>query len=212
MLSFFLVPLTISRPKIGVTILVSLIPLGIFLQAAVIYAYDIPGVLGANTADLMNWSNVSYLLHSGLINYISSYAVGLFVGYLIANQVTVKSEFKQWLLLLLLTVLFLLAFAMPMMFDRTVRWQDIVLGSTLRTAISMSFAGLIYMGWIDNCTRLAANFLSARIFQVMGKLSYSTFMVHICVIWYENMNMRHAMDYSSLALVSSLLGNSVKTN
>lgn len=237
LMTYFIVALVIKSPKHGVAILLSLVPIGIALQGFVIYFYDLPGLLH-NSGDIMKWSSMAQHLHTGLINYISSYAIGLFVGYLIANRIEIKSTLIRMALACQSINVVIFASTIPFLVSKanliddekplntfttlsSFRFEfdfvlslitrvliaiglgnELLLGSTLKTLISIGFGGICYSAWNDNNTNTVVKLMSCRLFRVLDKISYSTFMIHFCVIWYDNMNRTHTLEYLGTVLVS----------
>lgn len=222
--SFLILPALFRHSLHALIALICLIPIGMIAQAINIMIYsnpEHPTLLSANTFDILTWSKSGDVVHAPLVNYISSYAIGLLLGYVIVNDVRLKSSSSRliaWTISLSLTAI---GFVLQDFFDVHNRAQAIVLGASLRTVISAAFAGLTYLWWLDcvtnrdaNCERrsLIVRFFSWRFFSPIAKIAFSAFSVHYVFIWIETFQLRTPIEYRTLPLLSRWLAIAIASN
>ncbi|KAI1283706.1 hypothetical protein HDE_12533 [Halotydeus destructor] len=193
----------------SMVILASSIPLAVLYQAKVML--DNPNlmtVVAATTMDLKKWEQSAIMFHGRTFNYVSSYAIGLLLGYVFLKKYTLKSATVYRFLWITSTALMLLSCFLPLLINEDNRLHHVYLGATLRTLISASFAVMCYLLWLDN-SMWFAKFLSLRAFQVLVKLSYSTFMLHGYLIVYESYTRQDPLEYHLLALIMRWISTAV---
>ncbi|KAI1283705.1 hypothetical protein HDE_12532 [Halotydeus destructor] len=177
------------------------IPLAVLYQAKVML--DNPNlmtVVAATTMDLQKWHDSAIMFHGRTFNYVSSYAIGLLLGYIFLKKYTLKSVALYRFLWIISAAMMLLSCFLPLLVDEDNRLHQVYLGATLRTLISLSFAIMCYLLWLDTSIWFA-KFLSLRVFSVLVRISYSTFMLHVYVIVYESYTRQDPLEYHILALV-----------
>ena len=54
-------------------------------------------------------------------------------------------------------------------------------------------------GWV---TALLTPLFSSKIFLILGRINFPTFMIHMLLIWYNNFNLHHPLEYRAFPLVS----------
>lgn len=198
--SYLLIPALAYNTWKGKTVAIALIPVGMVWQGLVIWNKNMPAIFNPNVIDLRRYTD-STLVHINLHNYISSYAIGLLVGILFAHKYELKGQFAR----LFGWFVGIASLIVPVLImdnvDMSNHRNEIIVGSVMRTIMSLSFAILCYMAWLDNQSTLICRFLSSRCFEILGKLSYSTFSAHFLLIWYDSYQMHEPIDYRPLALV-----------
>lgn len=132
---------------------------------------------------------------------MSTYVMGLLLGYVIANKIEVKSRIQSHLIASITLFSPLCAIYLG---DNEHNARFNILGVIIDFApliapiaklLFMCFwSGLSYMLW-NGKLRLLRTFMDSRLIQVLGKISYSTFMVHFLLIWYQNANARYQRDF-----------------
>lgn len=87
--------------------------------------------------------------------------------------------------------------------------EQLFLGPTAKTLQSIGAAIVFYLIWL----RGGHLFLSARIFAIIGRVSYSTFMGHMLVLWYENsLESRGSRSFRPFDVAQRFLGAIVVSN
>lgn len=151
------------------------------------------------------------MLHFGTLNYVSSYFLGILLGYLIANKITllttplqVKAAQAIFPSLIVLSM-FIPAIAGD---DHLPRFQQLLVAPLARTLLSFAVAGEAYLCWLGH-GGILNKFLSAPIFGRLARFSFSTFMVHYLLLWYEaSVETRH-LDFRPFAMGMRILSSTV---
>ena len=104
-------------------------------------------------------------------------------------------------------ILVIITFNMSLWFDKTYRYQEILLGIMIRFCASLSFSILCYSFWLESGLKvdqqsIIVRLFSGKVFILLQKMSYSVFMMHLTWIFYENFQLRSMIDYSTIALLN----------
>lgn len=131
------------------------------------------------------------------------------LGYLVANEITLNPKIKLLPYLnvaMALTCIYIAAqlthLTQP---DNVTALLKYMIGPTIRTLLSTSTCILFYSCY-NGFLPVATRFLSLRFFQVLGKLSYSTFMIHYLVLWYDLATMRQPTELGHYQLIYESAG------
>lgn len=80
------------------------------------------------------------------------------------------------------------------------RFQIIFTASLLRTIMAVIGAWFIYSTWLG--IPGITSFFSKHIFIVLGRINFSTFMIHMLLIWHNDFKLHHPIEYRTFPLVS----------
>lgn len=88
-ISYFPLIWLVKRPRLGVYSCLFMIAMGVLIPAAVIYAYDLPSIASGRPIDLtffMIHGNQFPRMHLHAYNNLSSYFIGILLGYTFATN------------------------------------------------------------------------------------------------------------------------------
>lgn len=206
-ISFFLIILMYKRPKVGITLTCATVGVGFVIQMVVVaYVQTMPyfrmDVLDSNLA-----VSQTHLLHFSTLQYVSSYFIGLMVGFLIANMMELKSNLAIVLMQIAFPVLTAIAVLLPgLAGDDLSGPLFYLIGPITRTLLSMSVAGMVYLCWLGRGGDMC-RVLSSTLFARLGRFSFSTFMVHYLLIWYEASISRSPYDLTPYPMVLRIIAS-----
>lgn len=147
--------------------------------------------------------------HYATTTGIPSYFLGLILGYLIANGITFNPKIKVLTYLHVVIALFCVYTAGQLSYltesDNISVLLKYMLGPTIRTLISTTTCLLFYSCY-NGIFPLATSFFSIRLFELLSKLSYSTFMMHYLVLWYDLGTLRQPAEIGYYQLIYETIG------
>lgn len=130
---------------------------------------------------------------------ITPYFMGIVFGYLMANNVTIDKQSKRKTYCLLIATAFFNLISLPMYdiveSNNVPIFLKYMVNPVIRTLIAASVCNTFYLLW-NGVLPAISSFLSSRLLVVLGKFSFSIFIVHFLVLWYHIGTLRHQIDYS----------------
>ncbi|KAI1279545.1 Nose resistant to fluoxetine protein 6 [Halotydeus destructor] len=205
-LSFPILILLYKRPRLGLTILsLGIVATPVF-QAVRLYANDSTVYWDNKAADYQKAASEAQLLHFSTTNYISSYFIGLFLGWAFKNKLEVEDRRFYVLGWLLASSVAVSSYAMhsQLVTNELSRVTEVIFGSLLRTLASVTCAWVAYCCWARRAGWLGA-ILSAPFWEPLGRISYPVFMVHYLYVWYENFNLRDGIEFRNFSLAQRVM-------
>lgn len=149
---------------------------------------------------------------------IPAYSIGLILGYLVTNNIKLDCNTrirpKTLVILAILLNCLIIVSSLLIDFPGVPIFIKYMINPLMRTSLVSLLCIFFYANWNGNLPEIF-NFLSLRAFIILGKFSYSTFMVHFLVVWYYIGTLRYQMDVTvfpmsldSIALycISHILG------
>lgn len=136
--------------------------------------------------------------HLNSVNYLSSYAVGLIFGYLVARKVELAAKWHNLLYWSSLS-LFLATLTLPALiydpdgytnYSRTV---EMLFGVGYKPLICIGMCGLLYSSWLNPKSTWVSN---NRFVTVLARLSFSMFLVHPIQIMFHFASESEATKYT----------------
>ena len=155
----------------------------------------------------------SHVLHFFMSNYISTYCLGLILGYLIVNNVMIESKLKLLAGWVIAVTSFFTAFYISVdLKSRTGedRLFQVFLGSLLKPFISVFFTWLIYVSWMNKATFYGYH-LKSTWFLPLGRISYSAFMIHYLFVWYESFSLRNQLEYTPGSILNRVVSTVISS-
>lgn len=200
LLSFFVIYFLYHNEKLALRMIIGSIIAGPVIQFAVMFIRQVqPTVMMFSTNDPRGLWDLVQVLHFHAFNYISSYGLGLLLGYVIVKDYRIPQAYRNigWRM-----SIFLLGGTMllpDLMYDDQTfvinsRFLEILFGSLVRTVMIAGFAGVMLMGFSDADSPIV-QFLSAKPFTILSRMSFSVFMVHPFVFVFLVATRKHAVDY-----------------
>ena len=199
-LSFFVIYFLYHNEKLAVRMIVASIICGPIIQFAVMYYKNVqPTVMMFSTNNPRGLWDLVQVLHFHAFNYISSYGLGLLLGYAIVKKYRVPEPYLNVGWRLSLVLLFGTLFLPDMMYDDETfvinsRVLEVLFGSLIRTVMITGFCGVMLLGFSDSETAIV-QLLSTKPFTVLSRMSFSVFMVHPFVFVFLVATKKHAVDY-----------------
>lgn len=199
-LSFFVIYFLYHNEKLALRLIIGSIVAGPVIQFIVMYVREVqPTVMMFSTNDPRGLWDLVQVLHFHAFNYISSYGIGLLLGYAIVKRWRVPQKWWPIGWKVSVFLLFGTLFLPDLLYDDETfvidsRFAEILFGSLIRTVMITGFAGIMIMGFSDP-NALVVQFLSLKPFTVLSRFSYSTFMVHPFVFVFLVATKKHAVDY-----------------
>lgn len=183
MASFVTLILLFRKSNWAMVLMFSQVATGVLYTAYVIWREEIsPAVVIFFTSDMERVRTSLFNLYIQWYVNLPCYTVGIFLGYLISSRCELPRKWRQtaWFICSLSFMFFL--FIPVLTFDHNVdflgpRWLEVLIGSTHRVLCAIPFAGLLYLSWLEP-NSLLSNILSARIWTLSARLSFSIFMTH----------------------------------
>ena len=214
-LSLPLLLLIYNKPKRGLTITAFIaLFIGPLAQMYNFLLYNSGVNWSLTHSDLPKMGAESHVLHFFMSNYISTYCLGLILGYLIVNNIMVESRIKLTIGWIIAMASFFSAFYISV--DLKSRTGDsdrlfqVFLGSLLKPLISVFFTWLIYVCWMNKAT-FYGHHLKMKWFLPLGRISYSAFMMHYLFVWYESFNLREQLEYTSTSILNRVISTVISS-
>lgn len=204
-LSLPLLLLIYNKPKVGLSLTTFIaIFIGPLAQMYNFLLFNSGVNWSLTHSDLPKMGAESHVLHFFMSNYISTYCLGLILGYLIVNNIMLESKLKLLVGWIIAIGSFFSAFYISV--DLQTRTGDsdrilqVFLGSLLKPLISIFFTWLIYVSWMNKASFYGYH-LKMKWFLPLGRISYSAFMMHYLFVWYESFNLRDQLEYHTMPIV-----------
>lgn len=181
-LAFFIVRCMLTRPKVGFYLALVMMTLGLIVHWIYLWAIDASPTLHVPMTRFHLNEQLFETVYMNSLNYISSYAIGLLLGYLIAHRI-VASRKNGRIIFYLSSVLFALVVPIPGLiydqegFPRVNRTLELIAGVTVKPIACAALGGLFYFLWL-NPRNIVNRVLSWRIFVILSRLSFSMFVIH----------------------------------
>lgn len=147
-------------------------------------------------------------LYFATANSIASYAAGILFAYVIVNKLTVKSKLGLQLILAATIFAFYISPRITEL-EEVAHFEMAGISVDLKPLISqlekmvivLAYLGGFYLAWNEHFDFIGKQGLvNWRLFEIAGKISYSSFMVHYLIIWYRNATERHMNEFIWLDL------------
>lgn len=207
-LSFVLMVALTRSLKLGliiafITSFVSIIYHGMYLHVnSLKYTADY------NTTDIERLLTKEIVLHTGTFNYVSSYTIGIVVGYLIAKGYVLQSKYLRSIGWIIFVSLGLSIHLIPLVWKAnngpTSRFVELIFGALQRAVYSAAFA----YGFLQGSNGQAGfiNVISELpIWTPLGRLSSSMFIGHFFVIWFDVFTSRSSFDFTIYSSIKRLV-------
>lgn len=212
-LSLPLLLLIYNKPKIGIliTALIAMIA-GPAAQMLNFLLYNSGVNWSLTHQDLPKMGAESHVLHFFMSNYISTYCLGLIIGYLMVNKVVIESKVKLLIGWIVAFASFYSAFYISVDLKTRTGESDrhfqVFLGSLLKPLISVFATWLIYCCWMNKAS-FYGHHLRMSWFIPLGRISYSAFMMHYLFVWYESFNLRDQLEYTSQPMMIRIVSTAI---
>ena len=209
--SFPVVVLLYKKPRVGLTAIAITIACSILFQASYLYVNELHPICDYNTTDFDRLFTKESLLHSRAFNYVPCYLIGMTLGFLIVNEYRIESKGIRTLGWVLAISLGVLVHLIPMSwksYGRGSRSEEIAFGSLQRTMYALAYAYGFFMGsngkagWINSV-------LECKCFVPIGRASFSIFIGHFLVIWWDVFNTRTLFEFRMFAMLTRFLYTTV---
>lgn len=128
--------------------------------------------------------------------------MGLILGYIIVNKVSLdRSKIGPNALGIAALVSIVVGVMLSHMIDIDFvpSFIKYMINPIMRTLLGAFVCIFFYSAWNGNIP-VFASFLSLRLFVVLGKFSYSTFMMHFLVVWYHIGTLRQQYEYFTISV------------
>lgn len=196
-LCFPFVLLFYTKPRAALTLVAVTIACSIVFQASYLYVNDLHPICDYNTTDFDRLFTKESLLHSRAFNYVPCYLIGITLGFLIVREYKIENKVVRTMGWLFFVGLGVLVHVIPMSwksYGRGTRSGEIIFGSLQRTMYALAYAyGFLNgsngeAGWINNV-------LECKVFVPIGRASFSIFIGHFLVIWWDVFNTRTLYEF-----------------
>lgn len=150
--------------------------------------------------------------------HMGPYCLGLFVGYILHKRPTIRlPTHLTWLLWLLLPPLSFTTLLLTYLWNGAYKEPSMINPSPLISAFYIAIHRIIWTSltaWIvfacvTNRAKLLAKFLSHHYFVPISRLSFSIYLVHMPLIMYRALNMRHTKEWTDGNILWEACGNFV---
>lgn len=140
------------------------------------------------------------------------YCLGIFVGYLLYKQPQIKlPKHLTWLLWMLLPPLSFTTLLLTYLWNGAYSEPQLINPSPLISAVYVAIHRTIWtslVAWLvfacaTGRARLLASFLSHQAFVPLSRLSFSIYLVHMPLIMFRALNLRHTVEWTDLNIVST---------
>lgn len=145
-------------------------------------------------------------LYFGFWNGLPIYVMGILLGYAISNGLHVKSlvaccVISNWGVSNLIAghLIAIYEDSFKIVISDTVIDLRPFVGPVSKICIMAFFMGAFFLMWNGNFS-IWTYVLSNRVFQVVSKISFSTFMMHYVMIWYQNADARFQREFYAVGL------------
>ena len=185
-LSFFTIMLLYNKPRRGIQMIGFLVAAGIVLQFISIYMNDVsPVIVSFSTSDTTKIFHIFTSIYAQWYNNMSSYAIGLLLGYIIYidYQVDQKSmsiiRYASAAIFLGTNVFVVLAYEGDSFLPG--RIIELIFGSCYKAIVSAAFAGSMFVAFNDE-TSMLHRLLSQKWMIPLSRISFSIYLIHMYII------------------------------
>lgn len=209
--SFPVIVLLFRKPRIGLILVAALITCSVIFQAAYLYTNQLHPICDYNTTDFDRLFQKESLLHSRAFNYVPCYLIGIVLGFLVLNEYRIENKVLQAMGWVFFVGLGVLVHVIPMTwksYGRGSRTEEIVFGSLQRTMYALAYAYGFFVGsygeagWINSV-------LESRFFVPIGRASFSIFIGHFLVIWWDVFTTRVLFEFRIFNMLTRFLYTTV---
>ena len=194
-----------KSPKLGVTLCSIGVLVGMVVQALATWYYDTGMSFAFSIQKIFRSIEETHLLHFATLNYISSYCIGILLGFVISHKIILskRTYIAGWVGAILLT------WATSAWHDalfreiEPTRLQVIVTAGLLRTILALVGAWSLYSLWRG--IPIFTAMLSSHLFLITGRMNFSTFMVHMLLLWHNDFHLHKPVEYRPFPLISRWL-------
>lgn len=199
--SFPLIFLYNKRPFGTKVLLVVLTIASCVAQAIYVQVNNYPAYLDFSSYDL-HAVREQVWLHVSTINYVSSYLIGMFVAILLHERLDVRGKRIRILAAIFFITSYLSTFYWPHTWksrtDSVPRWEQVAYASTYRTIIGAACAAMLFHN--ATLSDAVARLFSARLFVIIGRFNFSTYMSTFLVIFLEVFSARRPLDLDTYSV------------
>jgi len=222
-MSFFLIG--IMATKSGRTVakyFIAFVLFGWTIKALFLQLYsDIP-VTFTFSQDWFNNQRQISLTQFNTITYMGPYSVGLLLGYLLNNEIfLVPKKYLKLLFIVCLGVGMSIASMLAKLYDISEgsfrsnysRTTELAFAASSRTFLGFAFAGILYCLYMNGVKEeeekqdneqqpdhFVVAFLKNNLFNIVARLSFSTFMVHMFVIAFMQSSFSQVTNYNQIEI------------
>lgn len=145
------------------------------------------------------------MLHFATLNYISSYCIGILLGFIISRRIIVSKNVYRAGWLVAVALMAGTTYWHDLLFREIepTRFQVIVTAAFLRTILALVGAWSLYSLWLG--IPLFTSMLSSHFFLIMGRMNFSTFMVHMLLLWHNDFHLHNPVEYRPFPLITRWL-------
>lgn len=149
-------------------------------------------------------------------NNLGAYVIGILMACIFGAKLKVRNSWLNFTIFNFANLLCIALWFAVAMFEDSLQFQVQLFGKliclnlkALAAPISKLFGALAiaitnYMFW-NGSLPVISSFLSNSLFQKLGKFSYSTFLMHYIIIWYQNSRARYPRDLNHLGLFNETI-------
>ncbi|KAI1288134.1 hypothetical protein HDE_09625 [Halotydeus destructor] len=212
LLGFLVMPVLFKKPTLGVAIVCALTVLFFVYHVIGVNALGMVNMWRFDIADNRKVMTSTPYIHYGSANYLTCYFFGILLGYVIANKMELKKQSLIIAAQLFCSFLWVVTLLMPMLLDSDLSpVLHLLVSPMTRTLLSLAFCVLMYLCWLGRGGPVQL-FLSCSFFGKIGRFSFSTFMMHWLLLWYDTATMRYQQDYSYTSMVTALLSITIASH
>ncbi|KAI1286398.1 Nose resistant to fluoxetine protein 6 [Halotydeus destructor] len=195
LLSFPILLMIIYKPFKGMAVAILTGSVSIMVHGLWTYKSGASTFWDFSSTDTYRLLSETSLLHFYTTAYISSYMIGLIFGFLVINNIRCDFKHSAILLYAAMFVFFFLAYSLPMLdFLDIPDLMRAFLSPVAKTFTGMALMLLLYLLWLGKMAPFRS-LITSRTFELTGRISFSSFMMHYLFIWYENAQTRQPFDY-----------------
>jgi peptidoglycan/LPS O-acetylase OafA/YrhL len=206
--SFIIIILLYRRPKAGVILTSVVIIFSIIFQGWYLHKEQLNPICDYNTTDFERLFTKESLLHTRAFNYIPCYLIGIVLGFLIVNNYRISNKTLQKAGWVVFVSLGLLVHLIPMSWkssgQRPSRSVELLFGSLQRTMYSLAFAYGFFIGSNGEAGFIHL-ILEAKAFVPLGRMSFSIFIGHFLIIWWDVFTTRNLFEFRAFDIVKRLI-------
>lgn len=145
--------------------------------------------------------------------HMGPYCLGIFIGYLLHNRPQVRlPKHLTWMLWLFLPPLSFTTLLLTYLWNGAYDDPALINPSPLVSAFYVAIHRTIWtslLAWIvfacaTGRAKLMSNFLSHSMFIPISRLSFSIYLVHLPVIMFRALNLRHTIEWTDSNIVSMI--------
>lgn len=207
-LSFVLLIVIFKSFKYGALIACVTCVTGVVYQGYYLHVHSLKYTADYSSNDIERLLEKEIVLHVGFFNYISSYTIGIVLGYAITSGYRIESALVRTIGWIVFVSLGLSVHLIPLVWKAnggvTSRTHELIFGALQRSIYSIAFSYGFFNGSNDQ-----AGFLNTMaqwsILLPLGRLSSSMFIGHFFVIWYETFTTRQSMAFDLFSLTKRFI-------